>query len=80
MTPRWSARPATTSPNTANWLQAHGVNCDNVLISKTAHTARFVCTTDTEMAQIASFYPGAMSEARDISLAEVVKNIGNRTW
>jgi adenosine kinase len=47
-----------------------------VLISKTAHTARFVCTTDTEMAQIASFYPGAMSEAREISLAEVVKNIG----
>lgn len=59
-----------------NWLQEHGVNCDNVLISSTAHTARFVCTTDTEMAQIASFYPGAMSEARDISLAEVVKNVG----
>jgi adenosine kinase len=59
-----------------NWLQEHGVNCDHVLISKTAHTARFVCTTDTEMAQIASFYPGAMSEAREISLAEVVKNIG----
>ncbi|OBI92504.1 carbohydrate kinase family protein [Mycobacterium asiaticum] len=58
------------------WLQKHGVNTDNVLISKTAHTARFVCTTDTEMAQIASFYPGAMSEARDISLAEVVNNIG----
>ncbi|OBK15381.1 carbohydrate kinase family protein [Mycobacterium asiaticum] len=60
----------------AAWLQKHGVNTDNVLISKTAHTARFVCTTDTEMAQIASFYPGAMSEARDISLADVVKNIG----
>lgn len=58
------------------WLQKHGVNTDNVLISKTAHTARFVCTTDTEMAQIASFYPGAMSEARDISLADVVNNIG----
>ena len=58
------------------WLQAHGVNCDHVLISKTAHTARFVCTTDTEMAQIASFYPGAMSEARDISLAEVATAIG----
>lgn len=59
-----------------DWLQKHGVNTDNVLISETAHTARFVCTTDTEMAQIASFYPGAMSEARDISLAEVVENIG----
>jgi adenosine kinase len=59
-----------------DWLQAHGVNCDHVLISKTAHTARFVCTTDLDMAQIASFYPGAMSEARDILLADVVSAIG----
>jgi adenosine kinase len=58
------------------WLEAHGVNCDNVLISTTAHTARFVCTTDLDMAQIASFYPGAMSQARDISLADVVSAIG----
>jgi adenosine kinase len=58
------------------WLEAHGVNCENVLISKTAHTARFICTTDLEMAQIASFYPGAMSQARDISLADVVPAIG----
>ena len=35
----------------------------------TAHTARFVCTTDDDMAQIASFYPGAMGEAREISIA-----------
>jgi adenosine kinase len=58
------------------WLQENGVNCDNVLVSDTAHTARFVCTTDLEMAQIASFYPGAMSQARDISLADVVSAIG----
>jgi adenosine kinase len=58
------------------WLESHGVNCDNVVISDTAHTARFVCTTDTEMAQIASFYPGAMSQARNISLADVVKRSG----
>src|SRR6201997_4141816 len=58
------------------WLQAHGVNCDHVLISETAHTARFVCTTDIEMAQIASFYPGAMSQARNISLAKIVSSIG----
>jgi adenosine kinase len=57
-------------------LQAHGVNCDHVLISDTAHTARFVCTTDIDMAQIASFYPGAMSEARNIKLADVVSGIG----
>ncbi|WP_099021939.1 carbohydrate kinase family protein [Mycolicibacterium palauense] len=54
------------------WLEQAGVDCSGVLISETAHTARFVCTTDTEMAQIASFYPGAMSEARNISLADLV--------
>ena len=57
-------------------LEAHGVNCDNVLISETAHTARFTCTTDLDMAQIASFYPGALSEARNIKLADVVSSIG----
>jgi adenosine kinase len=59
-----------------NWLESHNVNCDNVLISETAHTARFTCTTDVDMAQIASFYPGAMSEARNIKLADVVASIG----
>jgi adenosine kinase len=59
-----------------DWLQAHGVNCDHVLISTTAHTARFVCTTDLDMAQIGSFYPGAMSQARDIKLADLVSAIG----
>lgn len=59
-----------------DWLASHGVNCDNVLVSTTAHTARFTCTTDIDMAQIASFYPGAMSEARNISLARVVERLG----
>ncbi|WP_420753130.1 carbohydrate kinase family protein [Rhodococcus sp. O3] len=58
------------------WLESNGVNCESVLVSTTAHTARFVCTTDEDMAQIASFYPGAMSEARNISLAEVVETHG----
>lgn len=58
------------------WLESAGVNCDHVLISKTAHTARFVCTTDLDMAQIASFYPGAMSEARNIKLADLVNAEG----
>ncbi|ORV66665.1 carbohydrate kinase family protein [Mycobacterium gastri] len=59
-----------------DWLKAHGVNCDHVLISEAAHTARFTCTTDVDMAQIASFYPGAMSEARTIKIADVVSAIG----
>ncbi|WP_167102100.1 carbohydrate kinase family protein [Mycobacterium sp. DL592] len=58
------------------WLEAAGVDCTGVLTSQTAHTARFVCTTDTEMAQIASFYPGAMSESRNIKLADVVASTG----
>lgn len=53
------------------WLEKHGVDTSTVLVSDRAHTARFVCTTDDDMAQIASFYPGAMSEARDISIAEL---------
>jgi adenosine kinase len=58
------------------WLESVGVDCGSVLISDTAYTARFVCTSDEDMAQIASFYPGAMSQARDISLADVVSRIG----
>jgi adenosine kinase len=50
------------------WLERNGVNCDYVHISPIHHTARFVCTTDEEMCQIASFYAGAMSEARNIEL------------
>jgi adenosine kinase len=52
------------------WLTRHGVNCDFVYVSKTQHTARFVCTTDEEMCQIGSFYAGAMGEAKEISIAE----------
>ena len=58
------------------WLESAGVDCDHVLISDTQHTARFVCTTDLDMAQIASFYPGAMSQARNIALAGVVAAAG----
>ncbi|MGS2810002.1 carbohydrate kinase family protein [Nocardia sp. MW-W600-9] len=53
------------------WLESNGVDCSAVHVSSTAHTARFVCTTDEAMAQIASFYPGAMSEARDIDVAAI---------
>jgi adenosine kinase len=55
-----------------SWLEANGVDCSGVSISRAKHTARFVCTTDDDMAQIASFYSGAMAEARDISLADAL--------
>jgi len=59
-----------------SWLERHGVDCDHVWISETRHTARFVCTTDTTMAQFASFYPGAMSEARLIELGPIAAAVG----
>ena len=58
-----------------SWLQRHGVNTIGVHISETRHTARFVCTTDSEQNQIASFYPGAMSEARNIELKPVIDQL-----
>ena len=58
------------------WLENAGVDCDGVLVSDSQHTARFVCTTDLDMAQIASFYPGAMSQARNIKLAGVIASSG----
>ncbi|MEO8517594.1 MAG: carbohydrate kinase family protein [Dermatophilaceae bacterium] len=59
-----------------SWLERHGVDCDSVRISETRHTARFVCTTDDHMAQIATFYAGAMSEAREIELGPVATRVG----
>ena len=58
------------------WLERHGVDCSGVHVSETAHTARFVCTTDDDMCQIASFYAGAMAEARLIELRPVAKRVG----
>jgi len=59
-----------------SWLERHGVDCESVHISETRHTARFVCTTDAHMAQIATFYAGAMSEAREIELGPVAARVG----
>ena len=59
-----------------DWLERHGVDCESVHTSETKHTARFVCTTDNDMAQMATFYAGAMSEAREIELAPVAARVG----
>ena len=59
-----------------SWLERHGVDCSSVHVSEVAHTARFVCTTDEELNQIASFYAGAMSEARNIEIAPVADRVG----
>jgi adenosine kinase len=60
-----------------SWLQRHGVDTESVHVSEVRHTARFVCTTDEHANQIATFYAGAMQEARDIELGPVVERVGN---
>jgi adenosine kinase len=59
-----------------DWLCEHGVDCSGVRESVRHHTARFVCTTDLDGNQIASFYPGAMSEDAEIGLASLAARVG----
>lgn len=59
-----------------SWLERHNVDCDAVHVSADKHTARFVATTDVTQAQIATFYAGAMSEAREIELGPIAARYG----
>ncbi|MGH3941599.1 MAG: carbohydrate kinase family protein [Pseudonocardiaceae bacterium] len=58
------------------WLSTHGVDTTAVHVSAHKHTSRFLCTTDSDQNQIASFYTGAMAESRDIELAPIVDRLG----
>ena len=58
-----------------SWLDRHGVDTESVHISDVHQTARFVCTTDADGNQIATFYAGAMADARLIELGPVVKRL-----
>ena len=51
-----------------DWLTGNGVDCSGVKVCDDVQTARFMCTTDDDMRQIASFYAGAMARAREIDL------------
>ncbi len=57
-------------------LARAGVDTSGVRVSDTQHSAMFLCTTDEEQNQIASFYPGAMAEARHIALDSVSATVG----
>jgi adenosine kinase len=59
-----------------SWLDRHGVDTASVRVSELHHTARFFCTTDLDHNQIATFYAGAMTEAREIELGPIVERIG----
>ena len=59
-----------------SWLTRHGVDTSHVKISTDLFTATFMVTTDQDLNQIASFFPGAMSEAREIELAPIIAKAG----
>jgi adenosine kinase len=59
-----------------SWLQRHGVDTAAVHVSELKHTARFLCTTDLDQNQMASFYTGAMEEARFIELDPIQTRAG----
>jgi adenosine kinase len=53
------------------WLEDHGVDTSGVRTSATNQTARFTATNDEAGNQIASFYPGAMSEDGEIDITSI---------
>jgi adenosine kinase len=59
-----------------SWLARHGVNTDHVSVSESLYTASFTVTTDTTHSQVASFFPGAMQEARNIELEPIINHVG----
>jgi adenosine kinase len=59
------------------WLADHNVVTEHVRYSLTRHTAKFLCTTDTAHNQIATFYAGAMDEAREIELAPILSGLAD---
>jgi adenosine kinase len=58
------------------WLERNGVDTSSVYVSALYHTARFLCTTDVDQNQVASFYAGAMAEARNIDLHPIAQRLG----
>lgn len=56
------------------WLESQGVDASGVRIVLGEYTASFFANTDRANSQIASFYPGAMAYAGDLSLNELAGN------
>ena len=53
------------------WLESKGVDTSGVRTIQGEYTASFFANTDRANSQIASFYPGAMANAGDLSLLEL---------
>lgn len=50
------------------WLESKGIDTTDTIVIPGEYTASFFANTDLANAQIASFYPGAMSHAAEISI------------
>jgi adenosine kinase len=55
------------------WLEQKGIDTTWAKVIPDEYTASFFATTDQENAQMASFYPGAMAHAADLSLHDLKK-------
>jgi adenosine kinase len=53
------------------WLENNGVDTSGMIVIPGEFTASFFATTDLANAQIASFYPGAMAHAAQLSLVDL---------
>jgi len=53
-----------------SWLEGEGVDTSGIKIIPDDFTASFFATTDNDNCQISSFYPGAMSHAAEVKLAD----------
>jgi adenosine kinase len=55
------------------WLESVGVDTSLIKLVDSKFTASFFCSTDNHNSQIASFYTGAMADARHLSFNDVPK-------
>jgi adenosine kinase len=52
------------------WLDRHGVDTSGIVVIQDEYCASFFVNTDEDHNQIASFYPGAMALAKNLTFAE----------
>lgn len=70
-TPRVMAAVGEDFADYRAFLKTHGVDTTNMEVIEGTFTASFFATTDRSNAQVASFYPGAMAHASELSLKTV---------
>jgi adenosine kinase len=69
--PRVMATVGSDFEEQRNWLESHGVDTSAIRTIPDLLTASFFVTTDRANAQIASFFPGAMARASELSLKDL---------